>query len=109
MMRRMNHCTHDTATLESYLDDLKNAAAEGRNFMIEKYARLDNRLPPLSHNRFWTRLPTPNAHSCARLRRTIRTPSRRTANRPSAPTAAANWKPSPTARCSCTPTKWTVP
>ena len=50
MMRRMNHCTHDAATLESYLDDLKNAAAEGRNFMIEKYARLDNRLPPLSHN-----------------------------------------------------------
>ena len=50
MMRRMNHCTHDIATLESYLDDLKKASAEGRNFMIEKYARMDNRLPPLSQN-----------------------------------------------------------
>ncbi len=50
VMRRMNHCTHDVSTLESYLDDLKNAEAEGRNFMIEKYARMDNRLPPLSEN-----------------------------------------------------------
>ena len=50
LMRWMNHSTHDVSTLESYLDDLKKAAAEGRNFMIEKYARMDNRLPPLSQN-----------------------------------------------------------
>lgn len=50
MMRRMTHSTHDISTLESYLDDLKKAAGEGRNFMIEKYARMDNRLPPLSQN-----------------------------------------------------------
>ena len=48
LMRWMNHSTHDTATLESYLNDLKEAEAQGRNFMIEKYARMDNRLPPLS-------------------------------------------------------------
>ncbi len=48
LMRWMNHSTHDAATLESYLNDLKAAEAQGRNFMIEKYARMDNRLPPLS-------------------------------------------------------------
>ncbi|WP_418765818.1 DUF4125 family protein [Mailhella sp.] len=50
LMRWMNHCTHDIATLESYLHDLEVAEAQGRNFMIEKYARMDNRLPPLSRN-----------------------------------------------------------
>lgn len=48
LMRWMNHSTHDVSTLESYLDDLKDAEARGRNFMIEKYARMENRLPPLS-------------------------------------------------------------
>lgn len=48
VMRWMNHCTHDTATLESYLEDLEDAASAGRNLMIEKYARMDDRLPPLS-------------------------------------------------------------
>ena len=48
LMRWMNHSTHDISTLESYLNDLKDAEAGGRNFMIEKYARMDNRLPPLS-------------------------------------------------------------
>lgn len=50
VMRWMNHSTHDTSTLESYLSDLKDAEAQGRNFMIEKYARMDNRLPPLSRS-----------------------------------------------------------
>ncbi len=50
VMRWMNHSTHDIATLESYLNDLKEAEAQGRNFMIEKYARMDDRLPPLSQN-----------------------------------------------------------
>lgn len=47
-MRRMTHCIHDDATLVSYLHDLRLAAETGRNFMIEKYARMDDRLPPLS-------------------------------------------------------------
>ena len=50
LMRWMNHCTHDTATLESYLHDLEEAERNGRNVMIEKYARMDDRIPPLSHN-----------------------------------------------------------
>ena len=50
VMRWMNHCTHDVATLESYLNDLEEAVISGRNFMIEKYARMDDRIPPLSHN-----------------------------------------------------------
>lgn len=49
-MRRMTHCTHDKETLASYLQDLKDAEAAGRNFMIEKYARMDDLIPPLSHN-----------------------------------------------------------
>ncbi len=49
-MRRMTHCAHGKETLASYLRDLKDAEAIGRNFMIEKYARMDDLIPPLSHN-----------------------------------------------------------
>lgn len=48
VMRRMAHVTHDDETLRSYLEDLRAAKASGRNFMLEKYARMDDRLPPLS-------------------------------------------------------------
>ena len=47
LMRRMAHEPLSRATLTSYLEDLRHAEAEGRNVMIEKYARMDNRLPPL--------------------------------------------------------------
>lgn len=50
VMRKMNHCTHSVDTLKSYLQDLEEAEKQGRNFMIEKYARMDDRLPPLSSN-----------------------------------------------------------
>ena len=49
-MRWMSHCVHGTEMLESYLDDLRKGAEAGRNFMIEKYARMDDRLPPLSES-----------------------------------------------------------
>lgn len=49
-MRRMAHVVHDTAVLESYLADLRQAEADGRNVMVEKYARMDDRLPPLSES-----------------------------------------------------------
>lgn len=48
VMRRMTHEPLDDATLASYLADLHEALAMGRNLMVEKYARMDDRLPPLS-------------------------------------------------------------
>jgi hypothetical protein len=50
-MRRMTHSVLSTETLESYLGDLQRANAEGRNLLTEKYARMDNRIPPLKSNR----------------------------------------------------------
>lgn len=50
IMRWMAHAVHTDAVLRSYLHDLEAAAASGRNFMIEKYARMDNRIPPVSMN-----------------------------------------------------------
>ena len=52
VMRRMTHSVLSTKTLESYLEDLHKAKAEGRNLLTEKYARMDNRIPPLKTNRF---------------------------------------------------------
>lgn len=50
IMRRMAHAPLSDATLEAYAADLRLAERQGRNFMIEKYARMDNRLPPLQDN-----------------------------------------------------------
>ena len=47
-MRKMAHSAHNDALLASYLDDLRQAETQGRNVMVEKYARMDDRLPPLS-------------------------------------------------------------
>jgi len=50
VMRGMTHSVLSTETLESYLKDLHKAKAEGRNLLTEKYARMDNRIPPLKTN-----------------------------------------------------------
>jgi hypothetical protein len=50
VMRGMSHSVLSTQTLESYLEDLQKAKAEGRNLVTEKYARMDNRIPPLTTN-----------------------------------------------------------
>jgi hypothetical protein len=50
-MRGMGHSVLSTKTLQSYLEDLQKAKAEGRNLLTEKYARMDNRIPPLKTNR----------------------------------------------------------
>ena len=52
VMRGMTHTGLSTETLESYFEDLQNAGAEGRNLMTEKYARMDNIIPPIKVNRF---------------------------------------------------------
>jgi hypothetical protein len=38
------------ATLASYAQDIAEGMRAGRNFMTEKYARMDNLIPPLSTN-----------------------------------------------------------
>ena len=50
IMRRMNHCVHNVPMLESYLQDLEDAARQGRNVMLEKYALMDNRIPPITQS-----------------------------------------------------------
>ena len=47
-MRKMAHSAHDDDVLDSYLADLRQAEVNSRNLMVEKYARMDDRLPPLS-------------------------------------------------------------
>jgi len=49
-MRGMTHSVLSAETLESYLEDLHKAKAEGRNLLTEKYARIDDRIPPLKTN-----------------------------------------------------------
>lgn len=47
LMRKMAHIAHGGEYLRSYLEDLREAEKSGRNFMIEKYALMDERIPPL--------------------------------------------------------------
>ena len=50
VMRGMTHSSLSPETLESYLEDLYKAKAEGRNLLTERYARMDNIMPPLKTN-----------------------------------------------------------
>ena len=47
-MREMSHSVLSRDTLASYLGDLRNAEAEGRNLVTEKYARMEGLIPPVS-------------------------------------------------------------
>lgn len=46
----MTHSVLSTETLESYLGDLNKAKVVSRNLLTEKYARMDNKIPPLKTN-----------------------------------------------------------
>ncbi len=48
VIRTANFLTWSETTLASYLNDLKMARAKGRNFMTEKYARMEGLIPPLN-------------------------------------------------------------
>lgn len=50
LMRWMHHSVMPGAMLESYHADLVGARKAGRNFMVEKYARMENRIPPLKQS-----------------------------------------------------------
>lgn len=50
IMRQMHHSVMPVDVLESQLNDLQKAVADGRNFMTEKYARMENRIPPLKES-----------------------------------------------------------
>lgn len=45
IMRNMAHAVMPEAYLESYLNDLKQAAADNRNLMTEKYALMEGLIP----------------------------------------------------------------
>jgi len=46
-IRRSHFMTWGRKTLNSYLEDLKEAEKDGRNLMRDKYARMDNLIPKL--------------------------------------------------------------
>ena len=48
LMRFMTHAVQTEEYLESYLNDLNLAIADGRNFMTEKYALMEGLIPPLN-------------------------------------------------------------
>ncbi len=50
IMREMNHFFYSNEMLQSYLEDLESALASGRNLLTEKYARMDDLIPPLKSN-----------------------------------------------------------
>lgn len=50
LTRLMAHAAHGDEFLNSYLDDLREAEKTGRNFIVEKYGRLNNVLPPLNES-----------------------------------------------------------
>jgi len=49
-MRAMTHSALSEGTLESYLDDLERAVAEGKNLLTLKYARIERKIPPLKED-----------------------------------------------------------
>lgn len=50
IMREMNHSVLSLESLKSYLNDLNVALSKKRNLLTEKYARMNNTIPPLNNN-----------------------------------------------------------
>lgn len=49
-MRNMSFSVLSNDTLQAYFEDLRIAGQEDRNLVMEKYARMDNLIPPLNDN-----------------------------------------------------------
>ncbi|MCP4750012.1 MAG: DUF4125 family protein [Proteobacteria bacterium] len=49
-VRQAQFLTWSEQTLNSYLNDLKLSAIEGRNLMTQKYARIDNLVPEINND-----------------------------------------------------------
>jgi len=49
-MRGMTHSAVSDQTLSSYLEDLQQARADGKNLLTLKYARMGGQIPPLKQN-----------------------------------------------------------
>lgn len=49
LMRSMIHSAHENAFLKSYLEDLRSAEENGRNFMLEQYSRMNNQVNSPTH------------------------------------------------------------
>lgn len=49
-MRNMSFAVLSNDTLQAYYEDLRFAVQDDRNMVMEKYARMDNLIPPLSDN-----------------------------------------------------------
>jgi hypothetical protein len=52
MMRWMSHSVIPDKILASYLEDLKNGRKDGRNFMREKYAKMEGQIPHLNNSKY---------------------------------------------------------
>lgn len=51
LMRRMHHSVWPLSIIESYLEDLTQGKMIGRNFIAEKFACLENRIPTIKESR----------------------------------------------------------
>lgn len=57
IMRKSQYMTWNEELLESYLDDLKSAEANGRNLIMEKYARMMESTAPQKYEELREALP----------------------------------------------------
>lgn len=70
IMRRSQYETWPAELLESYLNDLLEAKAEGRNLITEKYGRMMESTAPAEYAKIWDALPALDADQ-VRIREAI--------------------------------------